>query len=510
MNNLQNKKISQKTYQQKKLLKLMQIGDFQSKNLSKGMSQSKIRQSSYQFKSQGLENDQTQKLLPKYQPKQIMIRSFSMTKNQFPQIKMDNQLKNGNFQNSTKHLYQEKNKQQQTLSDYYNGNSDKQTNCETQSYNQTQSQFGMKTFYHTVQRGFFNNNRNGRQNTSQSVRTRQIGSMLQKQPSELKQSRTQQGFNTFLSPNDVFENCNQLLSSQKKPSCQLSRTASYNTAYNNLSHTNINNDQNGRTQDNNQRRNTQKFYDTYFNPIFKGDDMGGIQPNLPEGKSQLPDIDYKTQFDFKNTQQNQHLFFLNFMHDQNNPPKHQKNIEIPSEEEINQQFQFKISQQLQNFENPTSTINFLNSGWEKDFKLIEDYIDYAKKKNEELVQEKAGMQEQLDNIKQKYNNELEQLQQEFGEKMRQIPAKLQEDFIKHQNEQFRLNKEITKLNKDKNDLNTQIEQAYEKIGEIETQMFGFPIFQLESNDPNLDIICQMNLRSDIEAYKKTNYPKLQH
>lgn len=30
--------------------------------------------------------------------------------------------------------------------------------------------------------------------------------------------------------------------------------------------------------------------------------MGGIQPNLPEGKSQLPDIDYKTQFDFKNTQ----------------------------------------------------------------------------------------------------------------------------------------------------------------------------------------------------------------
>lgn len=45
---------------------------------------------------------------------------------------------------------------------------------------------------------------------------------------------------------------------------------------------------------------------------------------------------------------------------------------------------------------------------------------------------------------------------------------------------------------------------------METKMFGFPIFELETNDPSLKNIPEMNIRKDATAYTLTNYKDMLH
>lgn len=106
--------------------------------------------------------------------------------------------------------------------------------------------------------------------------------------------------------------------------------------------------------------------------------------------------------------------------------------------------------------------------------------------------------------KEKLSTELKQMQFNFEEELKGIfiffkkefeKFQLKNDFVSSQNENFRLQKEITLWEKEKLNLELEKKNAEKKIIELELKIFKVEMFNLITEDPFLLTIENRNMSS---------------
>ena len=91
---------------------------------------------------------------------------------------------------------------------------------------------------------------------------------------------------------------------------------------------------------------------------------------------------------------------------------------------------------------------------------------------DELIQMKDTLKEDMENMTRDFSKELEDFSAETIQKQQAIASSVTTDFVKHQGESFALNKEITKLFRDKLNLEADLENAMVKIRNLEDKLYG--------------------------------------
>jgi hypothetical protein len=118
-----------------------------------------------------------------------------------------------------------------------------------------------------------------------------------------------------------------------------------------------------------------------------------------------------------------------------------------------------------------------------------------------LVQKKELLAE-MEVMKKKFEAEMNEMAEEFKKKFVVVEEQIKDDFIAEQNTHFKQQKEITILQRDKINLEKQIELTTYRLHDIENQLYGRPIFDLEPNQTELDNISTINLRPEFSSSMK--------
>lgn len=105
-------------------------------------------------------------------------------------------------------------------------------------------------------------------------------------------------------------------------------------------------------------------------------------------------------------------------------------------------------------------------------------IRYAESERLKLAEEKEQLRRDIRDIKEKYEKEIKSIYDSFKQQLVDIPKKLKEDFVNHQTESFILAKEITKLQKEKMELEEKIEKTVVRLRQLDTKLFGVEVFDL--------------------------------
>jgi len=79
---------------------------------------------------------------------------------------------------------------------------------------------------------------------------------------------------------------------------------------------------------------------------------------------------------------------------------------------------------------------------------------------------------------------------------------LKDDFVTNQNEYFKLQKEITLLQREKLALEKKIDSTVLHLDKIEGVIYGKNLFDLDPNTRDLDNISDINLRPELTSSMK--------
>lgn len=105
-------------------------------------------------------------------------------------------------------------------------------------------------------------------------------------------------------------------------------------------------------------------------------------------------------------------------------------------------------------------------------------------------------------MKNKFEKELAAIFDEFKVKFAKCDESLKDDFVKTQNEYFKLQKEITWTQRLKLQLEREIESSTSRLEVLEKQVYGVHIFDLDPNNRELNNISVMNLRPELSSSMK--------
>lgn len=190
-----------------------------------------------------------------------------------------------------------------------------------------------------------------------------------------------------------------------------------------------------------------------------------------------------------------------------------ENKEVPDEDKIRQDYTFKFPVQVSSMENENTLVAHVLGGTYNNIKHIEvknsvyylrhqSEIGIAKDKIKGFIGQKKELRADMDVMKKKFDKELTEMLEEFKKQFHTIEDQIKDDFIARQNEHFKLQKEITLLQRDKLNLEKQIELTSFRLEDVENQLYGRPIFELEPNQKELDNISEINLRPELSSSMK--------
>jgi len=126
----------------------------------------------------------------------------------------------------------------------------------------------------------------------------------------------------------------------------------------------------------------------------------------------------------------------------------------------------------------------------------------AREKIKEYKEQREKLKREIDAMGKKFDQELAEMKEEFKKQYIVMEEQIKDDFIAQQNEHFKKQKEIALLQRDKINLEKQIELTIDRLHDIENQLFGRPIFELEPNQKELDNISDINLRPEVASSMK--------
>lgn len=97
---------------------------------------------------------------------------------------------------------------------------------------------------------------------------------------------------------------------------------------------------------------------------------------------------------------------------------------------------------------------------------------------------------------------MKNIEEGFSKRFEQLQSVIKEDFISSQNENFKLQKEIVLLQRDKLKLEKEIQQSLVPLHSLENVLYGKQIFTLEPNEERLNHVSDMNLRAEVMSSMK--------
>lgn len=130
-------------------------------------------------------------------------------------------------------------------------------------------------------------------------------------------------------------------------------------------------------------------------------------------------------------------------------------------------------------------------------------IEDAKKCSRQLEAQKIELKNEMEAMKQKTEDELNEHSEFFRKEFEKLHLK--EDFVKNQNENFRLQKEITLLLRDKTNLEADIESTLERIKKLEMEIYKVEMYDLKIEDPFVQTLNMRNLREEHTQFLQTTH-----
>lgn len=181
-----------------------------------------------------------------------------------------------------------------------------------------------------------------------------------------------------------------------------------------------------------------------------------------------------------------------------------QDMEVWDEQTIRDDYRFKIQPVVSSLENENTLAAHVLGGTWNNMKYVESFCDTQRNELKLIKQEKKTLEKQIEEIKKKFEDEVKNINNEFSKKFERLTAIIKEDFVANQNENFKLQKEITLLQRDKLNLEREIENCPPILHGVEDTLYGRAIFNLESNEPGLEDIHHMNLRQEYTMSMKNN------
>jgi len=153
-------------------------------------------------------------------------------------------------------------------------------------------------------------------------------------------------------------------------------------------------------------------------------------------------------------------------------------------------------------ENENTLAAHLLGGTNNNINHIESEIGVAKDRIEQFKDSTADLRQEMNILSREYTSELDKMLVDFKKQFAGIDNQLKDDFIAKQNENFKSQKDITLLQRDKNILDRNIDSTILKLHRAEDIIFGARVFDLQANDKDFDALSTMNLRPTTSAQMK--------
>lgn len=112
------------------------------------------------------------------------------------------------------------------------------------------------------------------------------------------------------------------------------------------------------------------------------------------------------------------------------------------------------------------------------------------------------MQDEIEALKKKNEDEVRDIEERFMKQLQQLQIRITEDSINNQNENFKCQKEIALLQRDKLNIEKEIDSLIPPLERLEDVLYGKNIFALEANEGGLEMISSMNLRPQVQSSMK--------
>ena len=103
-----------------------------------------------------------------------------------------------------------------------------------------------------------------------------------------------------------------------------------------------------------------------------------------------------------------------------------------------------------------------------------------------------------------HENTMKNLIEEYKKRFNNITECIKDDSIIYQNENIKLQKDITLLERDKLNLERDVDQKLKLIQNLEHQFYGVELGEFIAVDQELDYLSQRNLRDEMRSSMTSN------
>ena len=142
-------------------------------------------------------------------------------------------------------------------------------------------------------------------------------------------------------------------------------------------------------------------------------------------------------------------------------------------------------------------------GYPHTIEFIENLLSDAWRLLQKFKMEKEELTDEIEKMKIKFETEISDIVTHYKKEFEVFSSSIKEDFVSRQNENFRLQKEITLLNRDKYQLEQEIDKTLVKIRRLEGKLFGLEMYDLTTDDKYVNDMTLRNLRSEFSNTIKT-------
>jgi len=188
-------------------------------------------------------------------------------------------------------------------------------------------------------------------------------------------------------------------------------------------------------------------------------------------------------------------------------PEFIEDLPIMDEQSIKDEYRFKIPVLLSTMENTNTLAAHVLGGTWNNIKLIELSIANEARQIKIIKAEKQKVEKEIADIKKKFEDEITNVVDIFKKKFEVLKDIIKEDFVVNQNDNFKLQKEITLLQRDKLIIENDIQSCIPYLQSFDNVLYGAQVFNLETNEEGLAHISNMNLRVQ-QSLSMTNGPTI--
>lgn len=171
-------------------------------------------------------------------------------------------------------------------------------------------------------------------------------------------------------------------------------------------------------------------------------------------------------------------------------------MQVLDEKSIRDEYRFKVPPLVSTLENTNTLAAHLLGGAWNDTKFIESVCETAQHEMKLIKAEKKELEDQITGLNKKFEAEIKSITSDFSKRFEKLQSIIKEDFIANQNDNFKYQKEIMLLKREKLNIEREIENSIPILHKVEDALFGRVLFNLETNDETLENIPNMNLRSE--------------